>query len=351
MNRILKQPQPQSQRGISVLEMIIVMSTITILVAFAFVGVTRARASLRLSGAIREFGAYVEKARVDSIRRHADTLAQGAGVSINNDRASYVVSIDFDGNGTLDTRTIQLPAGVTFRTIESIAFDWRGRTWSTVAGVTTSHAQVSISMTNGTTSESADVTGSGDVTIDSQVFDDAVPQVTLKVNSLGSTSGGTVTPSPEGITYTGADTAPTPLPDPSATATPTATPTPTPTPTPTSTPTPTPAPTATPTPKPTPSPTPTPAPLQCVLTAVPGSISLALDGTTTVVIAHNSLTSLSISGSSSKSSDLQVSPGGSQTAAAGGTVIFTLKSKKSAGTFSATFTASCGEVTVPVTIK
>src|ERR1041385_5501676 len=203
MNRIRKQPQPQSQRGISVLEMIIVMSTITILVAFAFVGITRARASLRLSGAIREFGAYIEKARVDSIRRHADTLAQGAGVSINNDRASYVVSIDFDGNGTLDTRTIPLPDGIRFRTVEAIAFDWRGPTWSTVAGVTTSHAQVSISMTNGTTSTSADVTGSGDVTIDSRVFDDAVPQVNLKVNSLSSTSGSA--PSSGGITSTGTD--------------------------------------------------------------------------------------------------------------------------------------------------
>src|SRR6476659_7217925 len=203
MKKSLNQQQPQSQRGISVLEMIIVISTITVLLAFAFVGVTRARASLRLSGAIREFGAYIEKARVDSIRRHADTLAQGAGVSINNDRASYVVSLDFDGNGTLNSRTIQLPAGVSFRTVESIAFDWRGRTWSTVNGVTTPHAQVSISMTNGTTSASADVTGAGDVTIDSRVFDVAVPQVNLKVNSLSSTSGSA--PSSGGTTYTGTD--------------------------------------------------------------------------------------------------------------------------------------------------
>jgi hypothetical protein len=76
-----------------------------------------------------------------------------------------------------------------------------------------------------------------------------------------------------------------------------------------------------------------------------------LDGTIDVVISHNGSTSLSISGSSSKSSDLQVSPGGSQTVAAGGTATFTLKSKKSAGTFSATFSASCGTLTVPVTIK
>ena len=353
MKIIRKQPPPQSQRGISMLEMIIVMSTITILLAFAFVGVTRARASLRLSGAIREFGAYVEKARVDSIRRHADTVAQGAGVSINNDRASYVVSIDFDGNGTLDTRTIQLPAGVTFRTVEAIAFDWRGRTWSTVNGVTTSHAQVSITMANGTTSASADITGSGDVTIDSRVFDDAVPQVRLNVGSLGS-SGTTQTPSPENIGYTGTDVAP-PVTDPSPV---TGTPTPTATPIAQLSPTPTPTATATPTTTPTPTPTTTPTPLQtptptspCVLTAVPGSVSLSLDGTTTVVIAHTSLSTLSITGSSSKSSDLQVTPGGAQTVSVGGTATFTLKSKKSAGTFSATFTASCGEVTVPVTSK
>jgi hypothetical protein len=77
-----------------------------------------------------------------------------------------------------------------------------------------------------------------------------------------------------------------------------------------------------------------------------------LDGTTTVIIAHTSLSAISISGSSSKSSELQVSPGGSQTVLGGVAAIFTLKSKKLAGTYSVTFSAgSCGDVSVPVTIK
>src|ERR1044072_5817509 len=93
----------------------------------------------------------------------------------------------------------------------------------------------------------------------------------------------------------------------------------------------------------------TPTAAQCTLTAAPESVTFSVDGTTDVVISHNATTSITINGSSSTASDLQVAPGGSQTVAAGGTATFTLKSKKSTGSFSATFAASCGTVNVPVT--
>ena len=74
------------------------------------------------------------------------------------------------------------------------------------------------------------------------------------------------------------------------------------------------------------------------------------ESTTTVKVSHNANTTLSVSGSSSKPSDLQVTPGGNQSLGAGSYTVFTLKSKKSLGTYSVTFSASCGSKTVPVVI-
>src|SRR5690242_10535838 len=94
--------------------------------------------------------------------------------------------MDLDGDGGMDTTTIPLPSGVSFQTIETIGFDWRGRTWSTANSITRPNAQVSIRLLGTKDSVSVDVTGSGDVTIDSRVFDDAVPNVTLRVSDLAS---------------------------------------------------------------------------------------------------------------------------------------------------------------------
>ena len=63
-------------------------------------------------------------------------------------KTSYIVTMDLDGDGDLDTKTIPLPDGVEFDTVETIAFDWRGRTWNTVGALTMSNAQVSIRLKN-----------------------------------------------------------------------------------------------------------------------------------------------------------------------------------------------------------
>ena len=342
------------QTGFSLLETLIVVAVVAVVMALGILGITRARASMRLSGAAREYASYIEKVRVYSIRRHADSVGQAANVTISDDRASYVVTLDFDGDGTMETRTVRLPDGVTFQTVEAIAFDWRGRTWNTVGGVTSPYAQVSITLLNNNDSVSVDVTGSGDVTIDSRVFDDAVPNVTLNVGDLASGAGPTPIPTAEtaGATptpYPSPQSDATPTPSPSASPAPSASPLPDNTPTPTPTPSQSPSPSPSSTPTPTPSPTPTPV-VSCVVTSSPASVTLNQDGTTTVQISHNSSSAVIISGISSKPSDLQVTPN-SQTVAANGTATFTLKSKKSAGTFSATFSGSCGEVVVSVTIQ
>jgi len=347
-----------SDRGVTVLEIVITVALIVTVCAFAVMGITRARRSMRLSGAAREYAGYVEKTRTNSIRRHADGADEWSTITINPDKTSYVVAMDFDGNGTLETKVVQLPEGVTFDTEETIAFDWRGRTQSIVGGLTAANAQVAITLRSVSDSISVDVTGSGDVTIDSAVFDDAVPNINLNVSDLA--TGATATPTPASTPdpdpsvdpNTSPDTSPG---DPTATPTPNGSPTstPEPTPTPTATPTPTPTPTATPTPTPAPTPAPTPSPspaVTCNIVASPNTLSLVEDGSTTVVVTHNSTSAVSISGTSSKSSDLQVSPGSAQSVSAGGSASFTIKSKKNKGSYTVTFTSACGQTTVPVTV-
>lgn len=333
------------------IEITIMTAIIAIVTAFGLMGITRARASVRLSSAAREYATYIEKARMHSIRSHADDASERAGVAINESKLSYDVTVDLDGNGSIDTRTIALPAGVSFETVEDISFDWRGRTWSTVDGVTTANAQVSIRLKNSNDTVSVDVTGSGDITIDSRVFDDSVPNVTLKVGDLA--SGATPTPTPVSVA----------TPSPSATPNPDVIPIPTPdnggvVPQPTPAvdlgggiPTPTPSPAATPTPTPvaTPTPNPTPTPSTCTITTDPLSLILNMEGTASIKVKHSGTSAINISGSSSKPSELQVT-GGAQSVSAGGFATFTVKSKKSMGVYSITFSAGCGSTTVPVVV-
>lgn len=338
--------------GFTTIELVVMATILAVVTAFGFVGITKARASVRLSGAAREYASYIERARMFSIRSHADDAAERATVAINDDKASYDVTMDLDGDGGMDTRTITLPSDVTFETVETIAFDWRGRTVSIVGGITTANAQVSIRLQNGDDSVSVDVTGSGDITVDSLVFDDSVPNVTLNIGDLA--AGATPVPTPDTGDSSPASPTPTPLvPVDITDAVPTPTPIldenglPVPTPTPASTPTPSPV--ATPTPNPGANPTPTPV-IPCTITADKVTVLMSPEGTATIKVSHGSESSISVSATSSKPSDLQVTPGGNQTIDAGGTTTFTLKSKKTVGTYSVTFSAGCGSLTVPVIV-
>jgi prepilin-type N-terminal cleavage/methylation domain-containing protein len=337
--------------GFSIIELLAVMTVLTIVTAFGVIGVSKARASVRLSGAAREYAAYVEKARMYSIRRHGDDAATRASVIANADKLRYDVTMDLDGDGGMDTRTISLPSGVRFDTVESIAFDWRGRTVNIVDGVDYPNSQVSVRLVNDDDSVSVDVTGSGDVTIDSEVFDDNVPNVSLHVADLA--AGATPTPSettPDASPSTSPvigglpDVTASPLPDLTGGLPGTS-------PSPTASVSPSPVATATPTPTPRANPTPSPSPVTpCTIDTDPVTVIMGTESTATVKVSHNSETSVSVSGNSSKASDLQVSPNAAQTIAAGGSTSFTIKSKKTTGTYYVTFSAGCGSKAVIVTV-
>lgn len=337
--------------GFSAIELLITTTILSVVTGVGVMGVNRARASVRLSGAAREYAAYIEKARIHSIRSHADNEDERAKIIISEDKTSYTVIMDLDGDGVLDSRTITLPDGVAFDTVETISFDWRGRTWHTVGDVTEPNAQVSIRLVGTYESSSIDITGSGDITLNSEVFDDDVPNVTLKVGDLSSDATPVATP-------VGETPAPTPTPDtvptPDGGATPDPTPLPTPDvideiPVPTPSPAATPTPAATPVPTPDAVPTPTPVPAVCSLSVDTSRLILTLDGSSAIKVSHDAGTSLTITGTSSKASDLQVSPG-SQLVAPGSTASFTIKSKRALGTYTVTFSTSCGTKSATVLV-
>ena len=343
--------------GFSVIELIITATVLTVVTGFGILGITRAKASIRLSGAAREYAAYVEKARVLSIRSHADDEDERSTIAINDDKTSYNITMDLDNDGDLDTRTIALRSGIEFDgEPETIAFDWRGRTWNTQNGSTEPNAQVSIRLKNGIETVSIDVTGSGDITINSIVFDDEVPNVTLNVGDLASNgTTTTTTTTPTTTTTTTGETPgtttttppvtvdPQPETDPVDTTTDPGTET-DPTPNPDASPTPTPA----ATPSPSPSPSTQQPPTVCTVNADMATLSLNLLGSGTIKVSHSASVSLAISATSSKPSELQVS--GTQTVAPGATASFTIKSKKLLGSYNVTFSTSCGQKVVPVTV-
>jgi prepilin-type N-terminal cleavage/methylation domain-containing protein len=118
-------------RGFTVIELLIVLTIISVLTGFALMQITRARQVMIRENAARQFAGYLEKARVDSLRRHAMTSTQMAQVSIIN-ATFYTVTIDANGDGALDApQVVSLaPDGLQLNGPfpRTIYFNWRGRT-------------------------------------------------------------------------------------------------------------------------------------------------------------------------------------------------------------------------------
>jgi prepilin-type N-terminal cleavage/methylation domain-containing protein len=156
-----------NNRGFSVIELLIVVSILSVVSGFALMQITRARQVMTRENAARQLGSYLEKARVDSLRRHATASAQMAQVTIIN-ATFYSVTIDADGNGALDApKVMSLPTGssLQFNTPypRTIYFNWRGRTVD-AAGNVASPSFITISTTSGPASQ-IDLTTAGQTTL------------------------------------------------------------------------------------------------------------------------------------------------------------------------------------------
>jgi len=269
----------RSQNGFTILQMVTTIAIISVISTVGVLGVRTARAEFRLQSSARLFATYVEKARADSIRRHATGVQQSSVETFGPGTTTYAVTMDY-GAGTVETRNFDLDSGLVFSTIaQKVTFDWRGRITEPCDITKACVFQVQ-SDTLGRNIP-VDVSGSGDITVGEQHFpDQLIPEIAM-TEVGGDVDIPTPTPSIENPVDPGDGTDPIDDASPTPTPTPTATPhgngnggdngngngnaTPTPTATPTATPTPTPA-GATPTPTPIP---------QCVMTLSPNSLSLS----------------------------------------------------------------------------
>lgn len=277
MNRNSK--RAKQQQGFTIMQLVITLAIVTVVSTAGVLGIRTARAEFRLQNSARLFASYIEKARVDAIRRHALSGDESSIETFGPGTTSYAVSMDF-GSGAVETRTFDLESGLTFSTAaKKVVFDWRGRiTEAWVFQIFSDYLERSLPV---------DVSGSGDITVGEQHFpDQLIPPVEISQVTGDIDPDATPTPTPFEV----GDGEPTPTPDPNAT------PTPTPTPTPNGNgngggngsgngngngnDNPQPSPTATPTPgNPNATPTPTPIP-QCIATISPNTLSLSQSDST-----------------------------------------------------------------------
>src|SRR5688572_30712889 len=202
------------QTGFTTVQMLITIALVTIVSAFALFAIDSARASVRLTGATREFASYLEKARSNAIRRN------GSSTVTIVDQNTYSVMMDFDGDGTVETRTISLQNGVTFPAGHvgiTAQFNWRGR----VPG------QIGFELISDRGPRSTvQLSGSGDVTIGTEGFpDNEIAEITLNSDPSTIVSG---SPSASPIDGSDPSASPSPSPETSPYPSPTADPSPSP---------------------------------------------------------------------------------------------------------------------------
>ena len=177
--------------GFSVFELLIVVAMISVLTGFALLQITRARQVMTRANAARQLSAFLEKARVDSVRRRPTTNTQMAQVSLL-DATSYSVRIDLNGDGTLDAaQVIRLPADANLQFDlpypRTIYFNWRGRTVD-AAGNIANPSYIDILSSPNYGSTRIDLTSAGQPTFDgpppsSAVINSAAPTPSFRNNT------------------------------------------------------------------------------------------------------------------------------------------------------------------------
>src|SRR5262245_13889493 len=72
----------KTQAGFSMMQLLITLGVVSIVSGLAFMGITSARQRIRLTNSSRLLASYIERARVDSVRRHPMSSADMAGVQV-----------------------------------------------------------------------------------------------------------------------------------------------------------------------------------------------------------------------------------------------------------------------------
>ena len=144
------------ESGSTLLQLIIVFAVIAVISAFALVNMNSARSTLRLQNSVRQLASYLEKARLDAVRRHANSSV------VFSSPSTYDITMDFDGSGTVSTRTFPFENGVSIVStpLPSLTYNWRGRI---------SACTVRFTAQNSGEQSWVSVSDAGDVTVNSSV--------------------------------------------------------------------------------------------------------------------------------------------------------------------------------------
>jgi prepilin-type N-terminal cleavage/methylation domain-containing protein len=237
----------KTQRGFSLIELMIVLLIISILVVFAVAQFGEASTVFETQNVARELKVNLERARFDSVKRRPDAAADMASVVINND-TSISVSIDRNQDGVLqstETKTIDFSGrnnvkivgdGVAYPV--TIRFDRRGHV-STTNALGLEISPLFIICDECTTFADADnptsyyiklsPTGTVSMYDNGQTPPSISDPTVTSVNSNRSIEP-MVSTAPGALDLTGITGMPTPIPDPSPTPTPSPSPSATPTP-------------------------------------------------------------------------------------------------------------------------
>jgi Tfp pilus assembly protein FimT len=166
------------EQGAGILELVIIVAIVGVITMFAVFQIRSSRSALRVQNSVRQLASYMEKARIDAVRRHGTST-----VTFSNTR-TYSITMDFSNNGSPITRTFTFEEGVQLASsdLPNVTFNWRGRTLTSGSSCVTTFA-VSDTLDHGL---SVDVSGSGDVTVENQ--QPTLPNVTYNntVNSSDS---------------------------------------------------------------------------------------------------------------------------------------------------------------------
>ena len=111
-------------RGFTLLQLVITLAIMGVVSTFAIVNLASSQDWIRLQNSVRQLGGYLEKARLDAVRRHGT-----ANVTFTS-ATTYTVNMDFNGTGTPFPRTFTMENGVSIIStpLPNLTFNWRGRT-------------------------------------------------------------------------------------------------------------------------------------------------------------------------------------------------------------------------------
>jgi Tfp pilus assembly protein FimT len=150
------------ESGFGLPELLIAFAIIAAISAVAVINFKSARASLRVQNSVRQLASYMEKARIDAVRRHTTTTVTFTSPS------SYTVNMDFLNNGAPIDRNFNFESGVQIANnteLPKVTFNWRGRTVTPGASCVTTF---SVKSDTSADALNVDVSGSGDVTLENQ---------------------------------------------------------------------------------------------------------------------------------------------------------------------------------------